>query len=69
MPNNLIYNIGQNAGVWNFSALKWSTGELEFRYTLGHQLRYNSGYAATEVGLNTGLYCGTVGGNVGVWPE
>jgi len=65
----LIYNIGQNSGVWNFSALDWKTGSLEFRHVLGHKLRYNSGYAATEIGLFNGLYCGTVAGNVGVWQE
>ena len=66
---NLIYNIGQNAGVWNFSALNWTTGQLEFRHTLGHQLRYNSAYAATEIGLHSSLYCGGIGGNIGMWTE
>ena len=66
---NLAYCMGQNNGVWNFSAINWSTGQTVFEYPLGNNLQYNSAYAATEIGLNKGLYSGTLLGVTGVWQK
>jgi hypothetical protein len=68
-PSNLAYCIGQNNGVWNFSALDWSTGKLRFRFPLGQQLNYNSAYAPTQVGIGRSLYSATLFGFVGMWEE
>ena len=56
---NLIYDIGQRDGVWTMEALDWDTGESVFFHELGSNLIYNSAYAATEIGLGSGLYTGT----------
>lgn len=66
---NLAYCMGQKDGVWNFTALDWKTGNTVFQFPLGNQLQYNTAYAATEVGLNSGLYSGTLFGAVGIWPK
>ncbi len=56
---NLIYDIGQRNSFWTMEALDWSTGESVFHYTLGPNIKYNSAYAATQIGLNGHLYSGT----------
>jgi hypothetical protein len=65
--SNMMYCIGQQDGVWNFTGLDWSTGELKFRKSFNHMIRFNSAYAATEISLNNGLYSGAILGNVGIW--
>jgi len=62
----LIYDVGQRGGVWTMEALSWNTGESVFFYEFGPELKYNSAYAATEVGLEGGLYSGTILGMVRV---
>ncbi len=66
---NLAYCMGQKNGIWNFTALDWNTGNTAFEIPFGNQLQYNSAYAATEVGLNKGLYSGTLFGAVGAWQK
>ncbi len=67
--SNMLYDIGLNAGVWNFTGLNWSTGAIVFKKPLGYQTRYNSAYAATEISLHKGLYSGTILGATGIWEE
>lgn len=66
---NMAYCVGQNNGVWNFSAVDWTTGQLVFRYPLSSRLDHNSGYASTQVGIGKSLYSGTLFGFVGMWEE
>lgn len=66
---NLAYCMGQKNGIWNFTALDWNTGNTVFEIPFGNQLQYNSAYAATEIGLNNGLYSGTLFGAVGAWQK
>lgn len=66
---NLVYGVGQQSGVWNFTAINWSSGELVFQYPLGSSLQYNSAYAATEIGLHNCLYSGTLFGITGMWQK
>lgn len=68
-PSNLAYCVGQHNGVWNFSALDWTTGRLIFRYPLNNNLNFNSAYASTQVGIGRSLYSGTLFGLVGMWEE
>lgn len=67
--SNLAYCVGQNNGVWNFSALDWSTGRRVFTYPLSNQINYNSAYAPTQVGMGSSLYSATLLGFVGMWEE
>jgi len=67
--SNLAYCVGQQNGVWNFSALDWTTGRVVFRYPLNNSLNYNSAYASTQVGIGKSLYSGTLFGLVGMWEE
>jgi len=64
---NLIYNIGQVNGVWAFEGLDWTTGRSIFQKKLGDNIKFNSAYAPTEIGLNGALYSGTLLGMVGLW--
>ncbi len=66
---NMMYCIGQDDGIWNFTGLNWSTGALNFRKPLGPVIRYNSAYAGTEISLNEGLYSGAVIGSTGIWEK
>ncbi len=66
---NMAYCMGQKNGVWNFTAMNWSTGQTVFEYPLGDDLKYNSAYAATQIGLNSGLYSGTLFGFAGMWQK
>jgi hypothetical protein len=58
----LIYDVGQRNGVWTMEALSWETGESVFHSMIGSDLKYNSAYAGTEVGLGGGVYTGTLAG-------
>jgi hypothetical protein len=64
---NMVYNIGQKNGVWTFDALDWSSGRFVFQYKLGNNIKFNSAYAPTEIGLNGAIYSGTLFGMVGMW--
>jgi len=64
----LVYDVGQRAGVWTLEALSWDTGESVFSYVFGPELKYNSAYAATEIGLAGGLQSGTLLGMVRLYP-
>jgi hypothetical protein len=59
---NLVYDIGQRAGIWTLEALDWDTGESVFHREVGPDLKFNSAYAATEVGLFGSLCTGTLTG-------
>lgn len=67
--SNLAYCVGQSNGVWNFSALDWSTGRLVFTYPLGSDLFYNSAYAPTQIGDGKSLYSATLFGFAGMWEQ
>ena len=64
----LIYDVGQRNGIWTMEALSWETGESVFHSIIGPDLKYNSAYAGTEVGLGGGLYTGTLAGILRVHP-
>ncbi len=61
---NLVYDIGQRDGAWTMEALDWDTGASVSHAVMGHKFRYNSAYAATEIGPGAGLYSGTFMGMV-----
>jgi len=58
----LAYYIGQHRENWTFEAVNWETGKLAFRHILGKGVRFNSFYAATEIGYDGELLSGTFGG-------
>jgi hypothetical protein len=64
----LIYDVGQRNGVWTMEALSWQSGASIFHSEIGPDLKYNSAYAGTEVGLGGGLYTGTLAGILRVHP-
>ncbi|MEZ5022029.1 MAG: hypothetical protein R2728_01985 [Chitinophagales bacterium] len=67
--SNMMYCIAQHNGAWNFTGLDWATGALKFRKPLDASVRFNSAYAATEIGLYEGLYSGTILGSAGIWEK
>lgn len=58
----LIYYMGQNEEVWTMEGVSWETGELAFRVPLRNAIKYNSYYAGMEIGYDSMLVSGTVGG-------
>ncbi|MCP4138265.1 MAG: hypothetical protein GY754_45305 [bacterium] len=66
--SGLIYDIGQRAGIWTFEALDWKTGISVFSYPVGNTVRYNSTWAATEIGHGKTLYSGAALGVLRVEP-
>lgn len=44
---------------WGLVGIDWNTGKEVFFHEVGHGLRYNSAYAATEVGLDGEIVSGT----------
>ena len=66
---NMAYCVGQNNGIWNFTALNWSNGQIVFQYALSNELKFNSAYAATEIGLHNNLYSGMLFGVSGIWQK
>ena len=64
----LIYDVGQRNGVWTMEALRWDTGVSDFHCEIGSDLKYNSAFAGTEVGLGGGLYTGILAGILRVHP-
>ena len=65
---NLIYDVGQRSGTWTMEALDWETGRSVFHVPTGEKLRYNSAYAATEIGLGGSLVSGTLYGMIRLRP-
>lgn len=59
---NQIYYLGQHEEKWTVEGVDWTTGELSFRYPLENEVKYNSYYAAMEIGYDGSLVTGTVGG-------
>jgi len=64
----LIYDVGQREGLWTWEAIDWETGESVFFHPLGGMLKYNSVYAATEVGPGEALYSGALWGMMRLAP-
>lgn len=57
-----IYYLGQHEEKWTIEGVDWNTGQLSFRETLEHAIKYNSYYAGMEIGYDGDLLSGTVGG-------
>ena len=66
---NLLYDVGQRAGNWTWEALDWDTGKSVGFYEMGKDAVYNSAWAATEVGLDGGLYSGCMFGMMALQPN
>jgi hypothetical protein len=64
----LIYDVGQRGGVWTLEAVDWDTGESVFFREIGSELKFNSSYAATEIGLGSGVYSGALFGLIRLHP-
>ena len=60
--SNLAYCWGQRNMVWSLEAMDWDTGESSFHHLMGILPRYNSTYAATQVGENQDIISGTFTG-------
>jgi hypothetical protein len=59
--SGLMYDVGQQDGVWNLTALDWDTGEVAFRHELDPAIQHNSYYAGSEVGPGGSIYSGAAG--------
>lgn len=62
--SNLAYCWGQRDGRWSLEGMNWDTGASEFHHLMGYLEKYNSFYAATQVGSNQDVLSGTFGGVV-----
>ena len=60
----MIYFIGARNEVWTFEAVDWNTGRSAFFIPLGRRRKYNSYYAATQVGLNGEIVTATLTGTI-----
>lgn len=60
----LIYYLGQHEEVWTVEGVSWETGDLSFRVPLKNAIKYNSYYAGMEIGYDSMLVSGTVGGAI-----
>lgn len=67
-PAGLLYCVGQRGGAWTLEALDWQSGASAFHHPLGSEARFNSFYAAAEVGPWGGIASGTFVGLVNVAP-
>ena len=66
----LMYCVGKRGETWTVEAIDWRTGEPAFHVPLGDDnLRYNSTYAATEIGPDGSILTGTFTGAVWIRPE
>jgi hypothetical protein len=63
------YCYGARGGVWTIEAFDWATGAPVFHHPLGTALGVNSFYAATEIGPDSSIVSGTLGGMIRVQPE
>ena len=61
---NLVYHVGQYQTNWTMEGVDWTTGELVFRHLLSPARKFNSFYAATEVGYDSSIVTGTFGGGM-----
>ncbi|MCB0221202.1 MAG: hypothetical protein KDH09_16000 [Chrysiogenetes bacterium] len=66
---NLAYCIGQRSTKWTLEGIDWDTGASVFHKNLGYLPRYNSAYAATEIGPNREIVSGTFTGIIRLQPE
>lgn len=67
--SGLMYCIGQRDSVWTLEAVSWETGESAFYEILGSELKYNSYYAATEIGPSRNIINGAVYGVLDIRPK
>lgn len=58
----LFYCIGQRETNWTLEAVDWYTGESVFHQRLSRHFRYNSFYAATQIGPSSSIITGMYGG-------
>jgi len=67
--SGLMYCIGQRDTAWTLEALDWETGASSFFKVLGDNLKYNSFYAATEIGPDRNIINGAVYGILDIRPQ
>lgn len=60
--SSTFYCVGQIRGRWGINALDWQTGKLKFQWPVSYLPRYNSAYAATQVGPEGTIISGTASG-------
>lgn len=58
----LLYCVGQRETDWTLEAVDWNTGESVFHQRMSRHFRYNSFYAATEIGPGGSILTGMYGG-------
>jgi hypothetical protein len=63
---NRMHCIGRRGETWTVESIDWDTGEVDPHVELGIEDRYNSVYAATEVGQGGDVWSGTITGAVRV---
>lgn len=62
--SHLAYCIGARNGSWTLEAMNWDTGASVFYKNMGSNPKFNSVYAATEIGPNREIVTGSLGGVV-----
>ena len=66
----LMYCVGKRDDTWTIEAIDWVTGTPKFHVPMGTEnARYNSSYAATEIGPDGSILTGTLTGIVRVFPN
>lgn len=63
-PPGLYYPAGSFEGFWTIAAFDWKTGRKVFDVKTGSDIRFNSLYAAAQVGAHGDILHGSIGGIV-----
>lgn len=61
-----MYCVGKRGPDWTIEVIDWDDGTPLFHVPMGPEDRYNSAYAATEIGANGEILTGTLEGTVRV---
>jgi hypothetical protein len=61
-----MYCVGRRGETWTVEAIDWEDGTPRFHVPTGADNRFNSVYAATQIGPDGEIWSGTFGGVVRV---
>ncbi len=69
VASNIAYCWGQRNAKWTLLGFDWDTGETVVEVPMGYGVRYNSTYAATQIGHDGQILSGTLLGLIRIEPN
>jgi hypothetical protein len=67
--SGLLYCLGQRDIAWTLEAIDWGSGASAFHVVLGDEFKFNSFWAAVEIGPVRNVVSGTVFGTLDIRPR